>query len=71
MKRIDSKIVDSMTIFGVGLAIGWFGLTLIEKQPSVFPIFLDGVGYVLIFIGLVYCLLSLLNMGAKDDSKKQ
>ena len=67
MKRLSSQLVEGMTIFGVGLAIGWFGTTLLEKAPDSFsPILLYILGLILVVLGVFYLYLGGAHSIAKE-----
>ena len=67
MKRLPPQQVEGMTIFGVGIASGLFGLYLLENAPTSFsPTLLYILGPILIILGFVYFVLSVLHSRAKE-----
>ena len=67
MKGLSTKQVEGMTIFGVGIAIGWFGLSFFESPPPYFsPILWYGLGLILVVLGFVYFGLALVQVNQKD-----
>lgn len=67
MKRLHPQQVEGMTIFGVGLAIGLFGISLLEKASTSFsPILWYSFGGILVVLGLVYLYISVQHSRAKE-----
>lgn len=67
MKRLHPQYVEGMTIFGVGIAVGWFGITLLEKAPNSFsPILFYILGTILVGLGLFYLYLGVGHSRSKE-----
>lgn len=67
MKKLHPQQVEGMTIFGVGLAIGVFGLSILEKASiSLFPKTSYIMGGILVVLGLYYLYISIQHSRAKE-----
>ncbi|MBL7055977.1 hypothetical protein ISS07_03650 [Candidatus Woesearchaeota archaeon] len=67
MKKLPAQRIEGMTIFGIGLGIGLFGVSLIEKAPTSFnPKLVYVLGLILLALGFYYLWMSVAHTNAKE-----